>query len=225
MIPTIVFRYAALVSLLVFVTIVWIGPILFLSYLWVLMRSATPILIGDREHKEVHCRLQKDLDRVAFTEGLPRQRACDLGAAYIVLEGDDDPDTEGVDAVYDTPLTEQQPSWFDLVESPDYKEWRKVRVDLTEPLREAVEEKQELYSDYLDRLRTQCNRLIAGVQKDLDISDIDELQGDDWAGVDLDDDQDDLDPAGPDQVDDRVDPDVLDLIDRSHERRGVRSDD
>ncbi len=220
-IPSSVARVTALFFLVSFVIIAWLGPIAYLVNFWVWYRTATPIVIGDPDHKEVHAVLANDLERYQFTEGLPRQRATDQGAGYVVLESNEEPETENIDAIYDTPLTEQQPSWFDLVESPEYREWKQTRIDLTEPLREAVEEKQELYADYLDRLRTQCNRLIVGVQEDLNISDVDDLEGDDWSGVDRDT---DLEPEGPSLLDDRLDEDSLNLIDRPKQPGGATDD-
>lgn len=220
-IPPSITRPTALFFLVSFVVIAWLGPIAYLVNFWVWYRTATPIVIGDPDHKEVHAVLANDLERYQFTEGLPRQRATDQGAGYVVLESDEEPESEDLEAIFDTPLTEQQPSWFDLVESPEYREWKQTRIDLTEPLREAVEEKQELYADYLDRLRTQCNRLIVGVQEDLNISDVDDLQGDDWSGVDRDA---DLEPEGPSLLDDRLDEDSLSLLNRSKQLRGDSDD-
>ncbi|MCL9812509.1 hypothetical protein [Natranaeroarchaeum aerophilus] len=204
-IPSRTLRWLSLSFLTAFLFLLIVGPMVFSANLYITLQNATPLVIGDPDHKEVHCVLAtgNSLNEFAFTQGLPRQRETDNGAGYVVLQTDDDQDDldDDVRAVFDTPITESQPSWLELAETDRYQEWRKVRVDLTDIVQESVQQKQEMFQKRVQGLRDQANRLIAGVQSDVELSDIDEL--DDpapWTET-----PDDYQPAGPDRLDPNAD--------------------
>jgi len=192
-VPTWLLRYGSLGPLVSLATLVVLGPYVLAVVLWLVWKNRTPVVTADEEQQEVHADLhtRESLSQSIWSNGLPaRQRESDLGAAYVALE-DELPEEAPPQAprAYDTPVTEEQPTWLQLMELDQYRDWQEVRVQLSESLRSVAEEKRDLLGSHMDTLRDEVNRLVVEVEDDVTHADVDDDLGSGWGVVEQDDDQ------------------------------------